>query len=630
MAKIIPKLTIILALISIRYKFSGLHQLDLNSRMFSDSSYNNPDDTESTQMDEVECFDTSSILMVLKQYAQQQNINLPDNIEVGDCKQSVTANVFDTYKVKLNVDNEECNLTFSSELGVKLDNGIVHNDGKLTDELSICAEKLNKYDEQEIENINIDEKLVETSQDHKSTDSLDHMAITCEKKYEVLNLIIAKAHEADLLLPNDIEITTCDDYISKDVVFYTVNFKRNDKTCKLFLETTFDISDGYPSEKAKRYFISDVRNCIYELNYEKCDEADQYYHEFTEFYFQRNPNYTEDIILLGCYTADTKDYRKRLFNIAINDIECEIDMRSDKSVSGILLSHDHLQLLEDGTKDCHRRVEEANIARELKEKERQELNDKLAMIGDKMINDEASPEEEEFYFQNTSLELKRSDGIVEEKHEFDSDEYLELPVLKRHKKVYEKDSESSDEDFELPQLIKQNANKKYGSNYPLKLPKINIIPPLNETTNAYNDVPLSHDNETRPAIDKNDFKLLKPLDGGNQDADWTIGSKIYAQLIIRDMLQGKIISSQNIVSVKSQVTFGMHYMVIYAIGDVECEIQVQEVPYVSTYIIYHDNAKSNKTSGDFTKTLEYSPYKKTNCVDVFKTEMGVYKLEDDQ
>ena len=115
----------------------------------------------------------------------------------------------------------------------------------------------------------------------------------------------------------------------------------------------------------------------------------------------------------------------------------------------------------------------------------------------------------------------------------------------------------------------------------------------------------------------NTSKVLKA--GGYEEADWKEAAKIYSKMVILQVLKGKTVYKQNVLSAKKQLVNGFNYSIVFQFDDITCQLQAYE-PFVKNtkYSVYYHNLQNSVFNGKeyLTDSLGYYPFTHTNCVDV--------------
>jgi hypothetical protein len=119
------------------------------------------------------------------------------------------------------------------------------------------------------------------------------------------------------------------------------------------------------------------------------------------------------------------------------------------------------------------------------------------------------------------------------------------------------------------------------------------------------------------------------LSGAANDADWTTAAHMFAQLVVADMLQGKVVYKQNVLESKTQVFAGIMTSAVFSFDGVVCELKAFKAPRADAHLqIYHDGVSVGDQNSVFLPTLEFAQYSYNNCLDIFGTETASFLMNN--
>lgn len=131
-------------------------------------------------------------------------------------------------------------------------------------------------------------------------------------------------------------------------------------------------------------------------------------------------------------------------------------------------------------------------------------------------------------------------------------------------------------------------------------------------------------------FDEDDFERknnLFGIAGGSQPANWGKCAHMFADLVVADLVQGKVVYKQNVLECNTQVFAGVMTSAVFSFDGVVCEIKAFRAARSDAHLqLYHDGVYEGDQNSVLLPSLEFSPYKHDNCADVFGTETFEFLL----
>ena len=122
---------------------------------------------------------------------------------------------------------------------------------------------------------------------------------------------------------------------------------------------------------------------------------------------------------------------------------------------------------------------------------------------------------------------------------------------------------------------------------------------------------------------------VRSVQNRQADKHIDIAQYIFSYFAVKKILESKIVTTQNVISSKSQIVAGVNYDITYSFDNEPCQLQVFEsLPdkdMKSKYFIYH-YAATEKNADIFMPTLSHRKFTMKNCADVYAFENTQPKL----
>lgn len=574
----------------------------------------------SKMLEEKDCGNSHVALDTIKIFAKKNNVALPANISVDTCRHSGKIGKYNNFKLVFLMDDVSCAVEFKTPAGNNKDKLPIDTQHTLRNTLLDCVKEYKLKSEEKMQEIF----------------GADHMAIDCSKKAEVYNLIIAKAFEYGVQFPVGMTMISCDLKNEDGLLDYSVTLKKDDKVCDVELRTNPDFSAGFASEEDKESFLTDAHYCLAHESNDECDEEDPFFYHFVEYYTTKNPIHSNDIQLVKCLQADSSTHKRRVLSVAFNSVVCDIEMRSMKDDEDVFVSDEDAQFLNKQIQACDQKV--AQVKKDNKNNKKKANADKKKAA---QVN-ETQPE-------SKTLDLEKLKSVLDNIQDTDSfvnfdDSYYDSltppPLVRRN--AFKEENKISSKNIDATDL-QSDVDEHYFDFDDSEMPSLPTLRRVNATHERMPNLRKATDpSSSSESYDESDdfvgglqstldqqrsSKLRKTfVVGGIQDIGSAEALILFSDLVKADLLVGKIVYHENVVSVKTQVTTGLHLIAVYNIDNVICEIQAQRFPYKTRPQVYHKLITKETSNEYFIPELAFSKYEHPNCVEMFGTKLSASVL----
>jgi len=156
-----------------------------------------------------------------------------------------------------------------------------------------------------------------------------------------------------------------------------------------------------------------------------------------------------------------------------------------------------------------------------------------------------------------------------------------------------------------------------------------VVPEKKTNKKKKNKTQKAQEQSTNVAVsadeDNNRITVNKPVLGAfDKKDDKKIATELFAKLTIAELLTGKVVYTQNVVSVDTQLVNGFNYSAVYSFNGKKCQIKAYSDFAKKNFKVYHDQVGEDNEY--FLKNSEFAPFTEENCFDVYGSELARSKL----
>ena len=511
-----------------------------------------------------ECSSPKVLRSMIKNSLKKAEKRLLEDAEIADCRESNGSGNSKNFTFKLSFGSFVCPETFSVSHNPDASKNKRFNATGLGEKLVSCSKALRQAGKTSLQSA---AKHLPGSNGKEE----DHMAVTCDRQAEVYSLIAYKALEEHLLFPKDLQILECESNINDESAYYRVDFQHGVQTCAVHLETSLIPYNTHTTDGAKEGFIRDVKDCISiadadDVSAERqrlrhCDDHEGYFRELVDFYRSKSADRTAALKFVECLENDSESEPSRVLKVKVNSTDCLFRMDSDTTKEGIFMIKDQVSQLERDIAACDHNIRMRKQAKKREKRQRYKANKKQKKIQKKELEDQ-----------------KKSNSLKEAVEQLERDGFADDLNIDF--------TEDQEEDSDLDQE----------SSAPLLLTR----------QNGFID------------YDSSDHYRVS-------DIELEVATRIFQQLIVAGLLEGKVLYKQNVVSAKLKTSATPYYILVYSMNNSRCELRVTVPSAGRGPMVYHDKV-TTPTSHLLPKPRPHF-YVNTNCVDLYGTPFAFAQLQ---
>ena len=671
-SQIITKLTIITLLFA-----ASLSTKQRNKKVSVANNTSNPGLTGEW----TDCVESSSVSSLILKNVKKIKIDLPEEPSVVACRQSIKLGKFANYQITLDFDGEKCDFNLNSKFG-NFDKRAPTAESLpyFTSEAKDCNDRIAKRKlrniVEQIEQAQIQKENIDAIQapivTEKLMAGLTGEAVVCSDAEKVASLFMKNAKRLNLPIVKNYNVVDCNQQFKiGQYAKYQLSIDVNGVECDFFMHSAASNFDKRkPVKSNEESFKNEFKECQRKLSAanqkvtELRNTVDAGIVELVEN-VQNNLSEIEKVQpIVNEDEIEEINNQTNLIDVIteeiVNRVEKVAEQKTTKlagftgEVTDCVNPESVAELFEKNAKklknalttgytivDCKQAIKLGSYYNYalLIDYDGQQCElylESKQMVYNKRMPTKATQAQFIDLVKNCNDLVATSEQSFEETS-FDNSEIVDLVQFMGKELEIAEQLENLFEQMNNGEELEMNGRFDYlfFDRTPLNLDLFEVLEQRNQPlmiTEQHDelDEETSSSNSSFVDFDEDEFERqnnIFGIAGGPQEAKWTVAAHMFAQFVVADMLQGKVVYKQNVLESKTQVFAGVMTSAVFSFDGVVCELKAFRAPRADAHLqLYHNGVAEGDANSVFLPTLEFAPYKYDNCVDVFGTETSEFLL----